>query len=235
MSVPKGTLPALFPHQSVLLKAEFILLLHIYSQVNYVELIFVPKGTFSKTWSWFSGFFLSLILIPGRSWLPGIFTSWNLANSCFCQDSANSGIINPEAFVIFQFSSIYTPSDPSWTPTSKSGPESLLILELDAIGKGLPLTCHSHVQLPCCRILIVSWGFAKSNPPTCPLDLVHSVLWPSEPHTKMYLFDTNLSFHLDCGLPLVISPTPGIHLESTSYWPLSFPPSCFTHSPPLTH
>ena len=166
----------------------------------------------------------------GYSWLPGILTSWNLASSHFCQNSGNSGMINPEAFVMFQFLSIYLPSDPSWM--SKSGPENLLFLEMGETGKGLSLSCHSHVQLPGCSVWIVSQGFVKSNSPTCPLDLVHSLLWPSESHTKIYLFGLNSSFPLAYRLPSVISPSPGTHPESTSYWPLSFPPSCFTHSLP---
>lgn len=69
--VPTGALPALLPHQSRLLKAGFILLPHIYSQDNYAELIFVPKGILSKTWSWFSRFFNQACMDT-----PGCLVSW---------------------------------------------------------------------------------------------------------------------------------------------------------------
>lgn len=162
------TLSVLLLYQSVLLKVEVILLLCIFSQDNYVKLISVAKETFSKIWSLNSRFFLALIIIYGFSRLPGVLTSWNSANSCFCLDSGGSGITSPEAFVIFWFLSL--PSDHSWAPTSKSGTESLLFLELGWDWKGIPLIHHSpHDQLTCCSILIVSWRFVKSTHSNLPI------------------------------------------------------------------
>ena len=141
----------------------------------------------------------------GYSWLPGILTSWNLASSHFCQNSGNSGMINPEAFVMFQFLSIYLPSDPSWM--SKSGPENLMFLEMGETGKGLSLSCHSHVQLPGCSVWIVSQGFVKSNSPTCPLDLVHSLLWPSESLAAFKCIHCHWSFLLSSRKQQALGPS----------------------------
>ena len=73
-SVPVCTLPCNVLHISELLKVGFIVLLRIYSQDNYVELVFIPQGTFSNIWSLFSRLFLALKIILGFSWLPGILT-----------------------------------------------------------------------------------------------------------------------------------------------------------------
>ena len=98
--------------------------------------------------------------------------------------------------------------------------------------KGAPTFLSLTCSAPWLQCLDSQPRVCQGNSPTCPLDLVHSLLWPSESHTKIYLFGLDSSFPLAYRLPLVISPSPGTHPESTSYWPLSFPPSCFTHSLP---
>lgn len=163
----------------------------------------------------------------GCSWLPGIIEhSWNLASSHFVK--------------FWQLQAWSTQSLVMFSSCQSTCLQSLLNVQVwsrepPISGDGwdwkgaptfLPLTCSAPWT---CSVWIVSQGFVESNS-----------------HFSIGWFWSSLTFrisHKDLPfgklilplayrLPLVISPSPGTHPESTSYWPLSFPPSCFSFPAP---
>lgn len=136
-------------------------------------------------------------------------------------------MINPEAFVMFQFLSIYLPSDPSWM--SKSVQRHLLFLgDIVRLERG-PTFLPSYMFSPeGCSALIVSQGFVEEQlPPTFSIGF-GSCLLTFRIHTKIYLFGKLiLPLPIDClwsyppALELTLNPHP-IDLWASH-------PSCFTH------
>ena len=62
--------------------------------------------------------------------------------------------------------------------------------------KGAPTFLSLTCSAPWLQCLDSQPRVCQGKSPTCPLDLVHSLLWPSESHTKIYLFGLDSSFPL---------------------------------------
>lgn len=210
------------------------MLLRIYSQDNYVELVFIPQGTFSNIWSLFSRLFLALKIILGFSWLPGILTLWNQSSSVFAKTLGAQALTQPRGFCDFLALVYLTAFWSLLGSKSKSSMECVLFLELGWDWK----EATTHSLLTTC--LAPSLQCFDSQPRICQDHRLQlTPLFQFTIFTDQHNPTPKFSF---CYKIIILSWLQTVLVHTSHSWSSPWnhnlvtfeAPLCFTHSPPLT-